>query len=131
MADMKIVKTLLSLIALVVAALGVAQTTGLLHWNAAVVGLVMSGGTMLGCFGIVPFTLTVFAHRVCAGIATFASAVGAAHAAGTIPGSPLAFGIVAIGAALLSILGRWDDPAAPSPASPPAPAATPEPPKAA
>jgi hypothetical protein len=118
---MKSLKIALSLIALIVAALGVAQTTGLLHWNSAVVGLVMSGGTMLGCFGIVPLSLTVFEHRICAGIATFASAVGAAHAAGTIPGSPTVFGVVAIAAALLSILGRWDDPATPSPAKAPAP----------
>jgi hypothetical protein len=130
---MKLLKIALSFIALVAAALGVAQATGLLHWNVAVVGLVMAGSTLLGTFGIVPFTLTVTEHRVCAGIAAFAAAVGSAHAAGTIPGSPVVFNIIAVGAALLSILGRWDDPSTPSPAKAPTPPAPPvtDPPKAA
>ena len=112
---MKIIKTVLSLIALLAAALGVAAATGAIHWNAALVDLVMAGGTVLGTFGVVPLTLTVAEHRACAGIATFAAAVVTAHATGTIPGAPKVFNVVAVGAALLSILGRWDDPAIPNP----------------
>jgi hypothetical protein len=126
---MKILKIVLSFIALIAAALGVAQASGAIKWAPALVDLIMAGGTVLGTFGIVPLTLTIAEHRACAGIATFAAAVVTAHATGTIPGAPKVFNVVAVGAALLSILGRWDDPNAPVPAAPTPPA--PVPPKAA
>jgi hypothetical protein len=125
---MKILKIVLSFIALIAAALGVAQASGAIKWAPALVDLIMAGGTVLGTFGIVPLTLTIAEHRACAGIATFAAAVVTAHATGTIPGAPKVFNVVAVGAALLSILGRWDDPNAPVPAAPTPPA--PVPPKA-
>jgi len=112
---MKIVKIALSFIALLAAALGVAQATGAIHWPPGLVDIVMAGATVLGTFGVVPFALSASEHRACASVAMFASAVGAAHAAGTIPGAPKIFNIVAVGAALLSILGRWDAPPAPVP----------------
>ena len=122
---MKILKIALSLIALLAAALGVAQATSLLHLNTVLVDLAMAGATVLGTFGVVPLTLTPSEHRVCAGLASFAAIVVTGHAAGTIPGAPKVFNVVAVGAALLSVLGSWN---APDPVVPPAPA---EPPKAA
>lgn len=127
---MKTIRTVLSVIALLAAALGVAAASGMIHWNVALVDLVMAGGTMLGTFGVAPFALTVVESRICAGVATFTSAIVAAHAAGTIPGAPKIFNVIAVGAALLSILGRWDDPnPTPVPPAPTPPA--PVPPKAA
>ena len=118
---MKIIKTILSLLALIAAALGAAQASGLVKWNPALVDLLTGGATVLGTFGVVPLTLTMAEHRACAAIATFAAALVTAHATGAIPGAPKVFNVVAVGAALLSVLGRWDAPA---------PAAV-EPPKAA
>jgi len=115
---MKIIKTILSLIALVAAALGAAQAAGAVHWNPALVDLLTGGATVLGTFGIVPLTLTMAEHRACAAIATFAAALVTAHATGAIPGAPKVFNVVAVGAALLSVLGRWDAPATVPPAPP-------------
>ncbi|HEV3059726.1 MAG TPA: hypothetical protein VGY48_15855 [Vicinamibacterales bacterium] len=115
---MKIIKIILSLIALLAAALGATQAAGGIKWNPALIDLIMAGATVLGTFGIVPFMLTLAEHRACAGIATFTSALVAAHAAGTIPGAPKVFNVVAVGAALLSVLGSWNAPApAPAPAA--------------
>jgi hypothetical protein len=126
MSSMKIIKTILSVIALIAAALGAAQAAGAIKWNPALVDLLTGGATVLGTFGVVPLTLSMAEHRACAGIATFAAALVTAHATGAIPGAPKVFNVIAVGAALLSVLGRWDAPA-PSPAvAPPA-----EPPKAA
>lgn len=102
-------RIILSIIALAVAALGVTQAAGGVHWNAAVVDLVMAGGTLLGTFGVAPFDLTLQERRVCAGLATFTAAIVTAHASGSIPGAPKIFNVVAAGAAVLSVLGRWQD----------------------
>ena len=117
-ASMKIIKTILSLVALVASALGVAQAAGGIHWNPALVDLLTGGATVLGTFGVVPLTLTASEHRACAGIATFAAALVTAHATGAIPGAPKVFNVIAVGAALLSILGRWDAPVV-TPVEPP------------
>ena len=116
---MKLFRILLSLVALVVAAVGVAAATGVIHWNASLVDLIISGGALLGTFGVAPLTLSLTAHRICAGIAAFTSAVVAAHASGAVPGAPKVFNVIAVAAALLSILGRWDAPVTP-PVTPPA-----------
>ena len=118
---MKIIRTILSVVALLAAALGVATATGVIHWNAALVDLVMSGGTLLGTFGIAPFALTMVEKRVCAAFASFAAAIGAAHASGALPGSAKVYMAVAVGAALLSVLGRWDTPVSDGTPVPPAP----------
>jgi hypothetical protein len=117
---MKILKTLLSLIALVAAAISITQATGKLGWNPTVVDLVTSGAGIVGTFGVAPFALSAFEKRICAAIATFASVVVAAHAAGTVPGKAAVFNIVMAGGAILGVLGRWNE----APTPPPAPPAT-------
>lgn len=126
---MKTIRTLLSIIALCAAALGVAAVTGAVRWNVALVDLLTAGGALLGTFGIAPLVLSAAEHRACAGIAAFAAAVVTAHASGTIPGAPRVFNVIAVGAALLSVLGRWDTP--PASAAPVTAKPSPEPPKAA
>ncbi len=107
---MKIFRTIISFIALLVAALGAAAAAGAIHWNAALVDLITAGGAMLGTFGVAPFKMSVTDHRICAGLAAFTSAAVAAHASGAIPGAPRLFNAISVGAALLAILGKWDSP---------------------
>ncbi len=129
---MKILRTSLSVIALLAAALGVAAATGAIHWENALVDLITSGGALLGTFGVAPLALTTTERRVCAGLASFAAMAVTAHASGAIHGAPRIFNVVAVGAALLAVLGRWDEPArVVNVGAPAADAPPPVPPKAA
>jgi hypothetical protein len=77
---MKVIKIILSVIALLVAATASAMTGGLFHVAPAVIGIVTAAGVCLGYVGIAPFQLDAVTDRIVSGVALLLGALTAWHA---------------------------------------------------
>lgn len=91
---MRVLKIVLSWVALFVAAAGGALQNGALHVSGAVGDVVMAGGTLLGVLGYSPWTLTPAQSAALRTVSAMCAAVVLAHAKTVVeqpPGTPVSW----------------------------------------
>lgn len=106
---MKYVNAILSVVALLVAAAATAMTGGLWDVSPQMIGLTMTGGALLGVFGVQPFPVTDKLARAFSASSLFLAAVQAYHAQTVTAADnphPWVWAIVGCGAVLLGVIGR-------------------------
>lgn len=106
---MKYFNAILSVVSLLVAAAGTAMTGGLWNVSPQMIGLVMTGGALLGVFGVQPFPVSEFLARAFSASSLFLAAIQAYHAQTVTAANnprPWVWAFIGIGAVLLGVLGR-------------------------
>lgn len=124
---MRILKIILSVVALLIGATGTAMTGGLFNVSPQVVGIVLALGGLISVLGISPFPIGATTARVFSAVAVLLGTVQAAHASSVTAAAnphPWVWAIVGVASVLIGVMGKSP---IPHPVAPPAsaPVATP------
>lgn len=107
---MKILKTILSVIALLLGSAAGVTAFGDWHVSPAVTELMMAGAAFLGWMGISPIQISAPISRLCGAASIALMGFVAAHAGGAVrtqgPTVPLAFKVMGLAAVILGLVAR-------------------------
>lgn len=102
---MRILKIILSVVALLIAAIGIAHTTGVIPISNESATMLLSLSGLLGIFGVSPIKLSLNTARALSGISAFIVAAGPVQAAGHLWIPSFAWHIIAIVGTLMGVAG--------------------------